>query len=70
MQVRIGERYARCPYCGGTEFVLSEDSCRPPVELACAHCGGVASRKVLLERTREELVERLDEPPSPRGGKG
>ncbi len=54
MQVKIGERYVRCPYCGATEFLDSDDRASPPIELACARCGGFSSRKVLLERVAED----------------
>lgn len=53
MQLEIGGCYVKCPYCGATEFVDTEDHA-PPAELACARCGGAASRKLLLEAAREE----------------
>lgn len=56
MRLSVGERYARCPYCGGTEFLEAEPSATPPLELACAQCGGFASRKIVLESPGDEAT--------------
>lgn len=62
MQFKLGDRFARCPYCGGTEFVAPEGPATPSRELACAQCGGFASRKLVLEHLRDEAIDRLGKP--------
>jgi hypothetical protein len=59
MRVGVGDKYAKCPYCGSAEFVAEDvDAAAPPRELECARCGGYASRKLLLERVGEEAGAR------------
>ena len=60
MRVSVGERYARCPYCGGIEFMEDKSSAGPPLELICARCGGFASRKILLERAADPDERRMN----------
>ena len=61
MQFKLGERFARCPYCGSIEFVAAERSPSPPRELVCARCGGFASRKVVLDNLRAAAEARPDQ---------
>jgi transcription initiation factor TFIIIB Brf1 subunit/transcription initiation factor TFIIB len=56
MKVSVGDQCAKCPYCGGTEFLPSDDSAAPPHELVCAQCGGYASRKLLIDRMADEAI--------------
>jgi hypothetical protein len=46
----------KCPYCGSTEFLPPADAASGPVELACAQCGGRASRKLLLKPLGDDLL--------------
>lgn len=47
MKLQVGDLFAECPYCGGTEFVARDED---GPELICAQCDGRASRQVVLER--------------------
>ena len=67
MRFKLGDRFARCPYCEGTEFMAPEGSGTPPRELACAQCGGFVSRKLVLEHLRDEAIDRLGKPRSKQG---
>ena len=46
----------KCPYCGSTEFLPPADAASGPIELACAKCGGRASRKLLLKPLGDDLL--------------
>lgn len=54
MKVRLGDYYAKCPYCGSTDFLGGDDAAS--AELACARCGGYASRRLLLDRIADEAI--------------
>lgn len=55
MRVPLGELFAECPYCGSLDFVAEDGG--QPSELACARCGGRASRLVILERLAQRAGE-------------
>lgn len=65
MRITVGSCYACCPYCGATDFV-DDDERRVPSELACARCGGHASRKVVVDMARDQARNSRTEQP---GGK-
>ena len=54
MRLAVGEAVAKCPYCGGLDFLPQDDAAREPPEVVCAKCGGYASRKVLLEQLQDK----------------
>jgi PHP family Zn ribbon phosphoesterase len=54
MKVRLGEFHAQCPYCEHTDFQASDEE---SLELVCEHCGGYASRAVVLERVADKAGE-------------
>ncbi|HZM35344.1 MAG TPA: hypothetical protein VFC18_12730 [Burkholderiales bacterium] len=54
MRVPLGDLFAECPYCGSLDFL--EDGAQSS-ELACARCGGFASRQVILERLAQQAGE-------------
>ena len=54
LKARLGNLFAKCPYCQTTDFLPAGDGDK---ELVCAQCGGYASRRVILERLAEEAAE-------------
>jgi len=61
MKISVGDYFAKCPYCGSMEFLPGDDPASEPHELACADCGGYASRQVVLDRIGDEATLRAEE---------